>query len=208
MPLTAKGEKILESMEETYGSEKKAKSVLYASKNAGKIKGIDASRAAHADEVPDQQQGIMGIKKSQTLERDQFAGAAARGALGGIGSSLIGGSSGSAQRTASTMLSPMSPVSTASQSQENAIMGRPANAGPFGGTPSTQVASSDVDVEGPKGTLKMPADIPTEEPKTYAPGGPSGVPDKTGRRNLSSDRPPDKQIGTLKDYAAAAGAKK
>ena len=193
MPLTAKGEKILESMEETYGSEKKAKSVLYASKNAGKIKGID--------EVPDQKQGIMGIKKSQTLERDQFAGAAARGAMGGAGAALIGGSSGSAQRTASTMLSPLSAVPTASQAQENAVMGRPANAGPFGVTPSS-------DVEGPKGTLKMPADIPTEEPKTYAPGGPSGVPDKTGRRNLSSDRPPDKVIGTLKDYAAAAGAKR
>jgi len=41
MPLNEKGQKILHSMEDTYGSEKKAKSVLYASKNAGKITGID-----------------------------------------------------------------------------------------------------------------------------------------------------------------------
>jgi hypothetical protein len=43
MPLTAKGEKILSKMREEYGSEKKAKSVLYASKNKGKITGIDAA---------------------------------------------------------------------------------------------------------------------------------------------------------------------
>jgi hypothetical protein len=42
MPLTAKGNKILRSMEKTYPSEEKAKEVLYASKNAGKITGIDA----------------------------------------------------------------------------------------------------------------------------------------------------------------------
>jgi hypothetical protein len=40
-PLTKKGAKILKSMKETYGDTKKAKSVLYASKNAGKITGID-----------------------------------------------------------------------------------------------------------------------------------------------------------------------
>lgn len=43
MPLTAKGQEILHNMEKTYGSEKKAKSVLYASRNAGTITGIDAS---------------------------------------------------------------------------------------------------------------------------------------------------------------------
>jgi len=41
MPLTAKGEEILHNMEQTYGSEAKAKSVFYASKNAGKITGVD-----------------------------------------------------------------------------------------------------------------------------------------------------------------------
>jgi hypothetical protein len=44
MPLTPKGEEILHSMEKTYGSEEKAKEVLYASKNAGTINGIDAQR--------------------------------------------------------------------------------------------------------------------------------------------------------------------
>lgn len=42
MPLSSKGQEILKSMEKTYGSEEKAKQVLYASKNAGKITGIDA----------------------------------------------------------------------------------------------------------------------------------------------------------------------
>lgn len=41
-PLTPKGEEIKEAMKETYGSEKKAEQVLYASKNAGTITGIDA----------------------------------------------------------------------------------------------------------------------------------------------------------------------
>jgi hypothetical protein len=44
MPLTKKGQKILKSMKETYGDTKKAKSVLYASKNAGKITGIDKAK--------------------------------------------------------------------------------------------------------------------------------------------------------------------
>ena len=42
MPLTAKGEKILKSMEETYGKEK-AEQVLYASENKGTISGIHDS---------------------------------------------------------------------------------------------------------------------------------------------------------------------
>lgn len=44
MPLTKKGTKILKSMKKTYKSTKKAKSVFYASKNAGKISGVDKSK--------------------------------------------------------------------------------------------------------------------------------------------------------------------
>jgi hypothetical protein len=40
MPLTEKGEKIKSSMEKKYGSEK-GEQVFYASKNAGKITGVD-----------------------------------------------------------------------------------------------------------------------------------------------------------------------
>lgn len=40
MPLTAKGKKIKKSMLATYGK-KKGERVFWASKNAGKIKGID-----------------------------------------------------------------------------------------------------------------------------------------------------------------------
>lgn len=42
MPLTQKGQEILHAMEKNYPNEKKAKEVFYASKNAGKISGVDA----------------------------------------------------------------------------------------------------------------------------------------------------------------------
>jgi hypothetical protein len=41
MPLTEKGEKILSQMKSQYG-EKKGKEVFYASKNAGKLTGVDS----------------------------------------------------------------------------------------------------------------------------------------------------------------------
>ena len=44
MPLTSKGRKVMTSMTKTYGSKKKAKQVFYASKNAGKLKGVDKPR--------------------------------------------------------------------------------------------------------------------------------------------------------------------
>jgi hypothetical protein len=40
MPLTAKGEEIMSAMKKEYGEEK-GKEVFYASKNAGKISGVD-----------------------------------------------------------------------------------------------------------------------------------------------------------------------
>lgn len=40
MPLTNKGQKIMSAMTSEYG-EKKGKQVFYASRNAGKIKGVD-----------------------------------------------------------------------------------------------------------------------------------------------------------------------
>lgn len=44
MPLTKKGKEIMSSMKKTYGSEKKAKEVFYASKNAKKITGVEKKR--------------------------------------------------------------------------------------------------------------------------------------------------------------------
>jgi len=41
MPLTKKGEQIMAAMEKTYHNPKKAKEVFYASRNAGKITGVD-----------------------------------------------------------------------------------------------------------------------------------------------------------------------
>lgn len=48
MPLNSKGEHVLKSMEKTYRSKEKAEQVLYASKNAGKITGIDSRMDAVA----------------------------------------------------------------------------------------------------------------------------------------------------------------
>jgi hypothetical protein len=44
MPLTKKGRKVMTAMEDTYGSKDKAESVFYASKNAGKLRGVDRSK--------------------------------------------------------------------------------------------------------------------------------------------------------------------
>lgn len=41
MPLNKKGKKIMSAMKETYPSAKKAKEVFYASKNKGKISGVE-----------------------------------------------------------------------------------------------------------------------------------------------------------------------
>lgn len=43
MPFTKKGKKIMKSMKKEYGS-KKGEKVFYASRNAGKIKGVDKRR--------------------------------------------------------------------------------------------------------------------------------------------------------------------
>ena len=40
MPLTPKGKEIMSAMKKEYGA-KKGESVFYASRNAGKIKGVD-----------------------------------------------------------------------------------------------------------------------------------------------------------------------
>jgi hypothetical protein len=43
MPLTKKGKKIMSNMDKEYGP-KKGESVFYASRNAGKISGVDKSK--------------------------------------------------------------------------------------------------------------------------------------------------------------------
>jgi hypothetical protein len=58
MPLTNKGESILNSMRETYPSEAKAKEVFYASKNAHTISGVDAM-CRDADEIDDVGQSVL-----------------------------------------------------------------------------------------------------------------------------------------------------
>jgi hypothetical protein len=49
MPLTRKGAKIMRSMRKTYrgkGGAKKARSVFYASRNAGRIRGVERRRSS------------------------------------------------------------------------------------------------------------------------------------------------------------------
>jgi hypothetical protein len=146
MPLTSKGEKILEHMEETYGSERKAKSVLYASKNAGKISGID-------------QGGSMPTMPNVSVPPNSSNPATSTGSMGTTSPPPVTGDEGEEKK-------------------------------------------------GPKGVLKPIGEMPEEKIKSNNPGGPSGTPDMAGRRKLAQDRPPDKAVGTLRDYAAAAGAKR
>ena len=44
MPLNRKGKKIKKAMQKTYKDREKAEQVFHASKNAGKIKGVDAAK--------------------------------------------------------------------------------------------------------------------------------------------------------------------
>lgn len=44
MPLNEKGRKIMASMKRTYGSEGKAERVFYASRNAGRIRGVEGRK--------------------------------------------------------------------------------------------------------------------------------------------------------------------
>lgn len=53
MPLTSKGEEILASMQKEYG-EKKGEAAFYASKNSGKITGVDARSD---DTLPEHEKG-------------------------------------------------------------------------------------------------------------------------------------------------------
>lgn len=41
MPLNAKGKKVMKAMKKSYKSKAEAERVFYASKNAGKIKGVE-----------------------------------------------------------------------------------------------------------------------------------------------------------------------
>lgn len=44
MPMTPKGKKIMRSMAKTYGDKETAERVFYASRNAGRIKGVDKAK--------------------------------------------------------------------------------------------------------------------------------------------------------------------
>ena len=74
MPLTSKGEKILAAMKKEYGEEK-GESVFYASKNAGKISGVDSADAAAGFPSLDEMQftaRVMHPRRGDDVTRDAW----------------------------------------------------------------------------------------------------------------------------------------
>lgn len=70
MPLTEKGEKIKGAMEKQYG-EKKGEQVFYASKNAGKITGVDdAHLAPHPGKAIDDYVELKEGKSRETVKKN------------------------------------------------------------------------------------------------------------------------------------------
>ena len=77
MPLTAKGEEILKSMQKQYG-EKKGQSVFYASKNAGKISGVDSAKADETAGEQASEDARMGLIEGRLQVLEQACDAAER----------------------------------------------------------------------------------------------------------------------------------
>lgn len=81
MPLTGKGREIMHSMEETYPSKTKAEEVFYASKNAGKISGVDGFNEEKEREAEkegavkshDDNFGTMKMEAEQLPAADSYA---------------------------------------------------------------------------------------------------------------------------------------
>lgn len=59
MPMTKKGTKVMKSMVKTYGA-KKGKKVFYASKQAGKITGVDKGFYGHMNPMGFKKVSILG----------------------------------------------------------------------------------------------------------------------------------------------------
>lgn len=70
MPLTAKGSEIMSAMQKEYGAEK-GKSVFYASKNAGKISGVDSQDASTMSTVSAIAARADGLtRRADAMQRD------------------------------------------------------------------------------------------------------------------------------------------
>lgn len=98
MPLTKKGNKIMQSMREEYGA-KKGKSVFYASRNKGTIRGVDpesapqhkyrklaSMRRTFEDHMREQEDALMGEHEPDPSDpgeeaEDETAHAGKRGKL-------------------------------------------------------------------------------------------------------------------------------
>ncbi len=99
MPLTEKGHKILKAMQEEYGEEK-GKQVFYASKNAGKITGVDSDEDEQTMDKPRPKVFVEVRKRTKDMNLEEMP-SSSNISYGGstlasrsIGSESGGGSSG------------------------------------------------------------------------------------------------------------------
>lgn len=94
MPLTKKGKKIMANMKAEYGS-KQGKKVFYASKNAGKIKGVDKGFFGHYS-VPSANI-VSNPSTTMSRKQDSFMGKAANNNIVGpvgMGAKIAGSGQG------------------------------------------------------------------------------------------------------------------
>ena len=111
MPLTKKGDKIMRAMKAHYGP-KKGERVFYASKNKGKLKGVDSMKKGSVDaEVMSDEEALeLLIRFLKANELDEIERSLQAGTLGSYqgGSGLYGGLWGQLspeqQRQASTQI--------------------------------------------------------------------------------------------------------
>jgi hypothetical protein len=222
MPLNAKGEKILNAMEETYGSEKKAKSVLYASKNAGKITGIDAT---FGEAGPGLDEGIFGTHSNlpnegpvktesptppvgtpDAEERSEEPDDIRRMVVAARKQGYPWQKK-PVERDQTPAMPPAAATPTSASMPPAAPP--PATAQPVtGGTDAAGglSLSSPPQRRSPPSWGSLGSGVgytPTTYPEPKAP--PSPKKDAAGQRNLAADRPPDKIVGRARDYATAAG---
>jgi hypothetical protein len=211
MPLTAKGEKIKSAMQEQYGEEK-GTSVFYASRNKGTIEGVDQMPQMPTtppnSSIPSSPTGAMGTTSPPVTGDDSETAEGPKGVvkpLAGLPEDKIksnnpGGPSGTPDA--------WSPEAReAAAKARKGIAGGEHEAGEMGRERKMQAKEAKA---GPYTPPKEGAETATSRYRGgmwVKKGGPADV-DHVGRRKLANDRPPDKAVGTLRDYAAAAGAKR
>jgi hypothetical protein len=214
MPLTEKGEKIKAAMTEQYGPEK-GEQVFYASKNKGTISGVDAMENPEPDNpvqnVPEREQPQAGMRSDL-----HAVGHLAGEAISGIGRGAMEAGEGAAELIdAAEGEHPRAPAGSAQSGQFTAptLKDYARRAGmrdqPPGVLPTpTPTQSPTPNMPTPaQPTGQIPSPTPMTSPATVnAYGEIPGANVGAGPTNqlVAGDR--GRQVGTLRDYARAAGA--